>query len=573
MKKAIRIIIPIILALTIITCTCWYLFDYDREFTRDMLLNCARFSESQGRHNIAAWFYNQAYSQAGDNDAVAYELAEQYKSSGNFTKAEYTLANAISDGGGVELYIALCKTYVQQDKLLDAVNMLNNITNEEIKQQLDALRPSAPVSVPEPGFYSQYISVSLESEGNTIYASTDGSYPSLADPEYGEPIALKDGENTIYALSISENGLVSPLSIFAYTIGGVVEVMDFADPAIEVSVREALGVDKKEKILTNNLWTIKEFIIPQDAKSYADLKHMPFLEKLTVSKGVGSELNNISHLSNLTDLSITDTNVSQDTLKAIAALPLLKKLTLTNCGITGISPLKDAVDLEYLDLNNNTIRTIDAINSLTKLQELDLSHNAVKSLKALSATTTLTKLNLSSNDIHSLAPITNLAGLKWVDASTNAITDLGEIGNLSALATLSLRNNKLTSIDALQNCSALTDLNISSNQLTNIDAVKKITNLMYLDCSYNKLTDLPDFKKDCELVTINASNNKISSLNKLSGLKQLNNVNMDYNENISSVSPLSKCHKLIEVNVYGTKVTDVSELTEQSIIVNYNPIN
>ena len=573
MKKAIRIIIPIILAIAIIACTCWYLFDYDREFTRDMLLNCARFSESQGSHNLAAWFYNQAYSQAGDNDAVACELAEQYKSSGNFTKAEYTLANAISDGGGVDLYIALCKTYVQQDKLLDAVNMLNNITNEEIKRQLDSLRPSAPVSVPEPGYYSQYISVTLESEGNIIYASTDGYYPSIEDPQYEDPITLKDGENTIYALSISENGLVSPLSIFAYTVGGVVEVMDFADPAIEDSVREVLGVDKKDKILTNNLWTIKEFTIPQDAKSYADLKHMAFLEKLTVNKGVGSELNNISHLSNLTELSITDTTVSQDTLEVIAALPLLKNLTLANCGLTGISPLKDAVDLEHLDLNNNTIRTIDAISSMIKLQELNLSQNAVKSLEALSGNTTLTRLNLSTNDIHSLAPITNLAGLKWVDASTNAITDLGEIGKLSALATLSLKNNKLTSVESLQNCSTLTDLNISSNQLSNIDAISKITSLMYLDCSYNKLTELPSFNKDCQLVTINASNNQISNLERLSGLKNLNNVNMDYNENISSISTLSKCPKLIEVNVYGTKVTDVSALTEQSIIVNYNPTN
>ena len=32
--------------------------------------------------------------------AGAIELAEQYKSSGNFTKAEFTLSNAIADGGG-----------------------------------------------------------------------------------------------------------------------------------------------------------------------------------------------------------------------------------------------------------------------------------------------------------------------------------------------------------------------------------------------------------------------------------------------------------------------------------------
>lgn len=573
MKKIIRIILPIFLSLVIITCTCWYLFDYDKDFTRDMFLTLARFSESKGNHNVATWLYNQAYAQAGDNDAVACELAEQYKSSGNYTKAEFTLSNAIADGGGIDIYIALCKTFVEQDKLLDAVNMFNNITNEEIKQQLDDLRPEAPVSVPEPDFYSQYISVTLESEGNKIYATTDREYPSIQEDSYVDPIALTDGENTIYALAISDEGLVSPLSIFAYTVGGVVQEMDFADPAIEASVRNLLSVDDDKKLFTNDLWTIKEFTIPNNAKSYADLKHMPFVEKLTISKGVSDELNNISYLSSLKELTIKDTTVTQGALETIAALPLLTKLTLANCGLAGIAPLKNAADLEYLDLNNNTIRTIDAISSMTKLRDLNLSHNAIASLKALSSNTALTTLNLASNDISSLAALSSLTGLKTIDASTNKITKLGKIGNLAVLTTLSLKNNKLESIDELSGCLALTDLNIASNDLEKISAVAKLKKLMYLDCSYNKITGLPSFSKDCELVTINASNNKISSLEKLSGLKQLNNINMDYNEQISSVSVLAECPSLIEVNVYGTKVTSVSSLTEQSIIVNYNPTN
>ena len=47
---------------------------------------------------------------------------------------------------------------------------------------------------------------------------------------------------------------------------------------------------------------------------------------------------------------------------------------------------------------------------------------------------------------------------------------------------------------------------------------------------------------------------------------------MDYNENIKSVEPLANCHRLIRVDVYGTKVTEVTMLTDQSIIVNYNPV-
>jgi Leucine-rich repeat (LRR) protein len=572
MKKTIRILIPIILAITIVLCTAWYLFVYDRAFTRDMLLSFARYSESHGKHSSATWFYNLAYSQAGDNDAVAIELAEQYKSTGNYTKAEFTLSNAIADGGGIDLYIALCKTYVEQDKLLDAVTMLDNITNEHIKKQLDEMRPAAPTASPEPGFYNQYISATVHAQGGTTYVSTDGQYPSTGDTPYSESLQLKDGENTIHALTVAENGLVSPLSIFGYTIGGVIEVMDFADPAVEAEVRKLLNVSADAVLYNNDLWTIKEFTMPAEAKNYADIKHMTFLESLVIEKGTSGQISNFSALANLTSLKITGVSVSQVELNVIASLPLLKNLTLQNCSITGITPLKNITGLEILDLSNNTIRDLSAISGMQNLKELNLQHNAVTDLSALASVPTLTKLDVSYNALTSLAPICSLTGLTWLDAGTNSITELGDISKLTALTYLSVKSNKLTNVSAIAGCTALTDLNISSNQLTDIAKLSALTKMLYFDFSYNQVTKLPAFPKDCELVNINGSNNKLTSLDNLGGLENLNNVNMDYNKDISSVKALAKCPVLIEVNVYATKVKDVTPLTNQNIIVNWNPV-
>ena len=573
MKKTLRILIPILLSIAIILCMAWYLFVYDRPFTRDMLLSFARYGESHGKHTVATWLYNLAYSQAGDNDAVAIELAEQYKSGGNYTKAEYTLSKAIADGGGVELYIALCQTYVEQDKLLDAVTMLDGITNNDIKQQLEQLRPKAPTALPDPGFYSQYISVTISGEGGAIYVSADGQYPSVTQDTYTQPIALTDGENTIYAITVAENGLVSPLSIYGYTVGGVIELMDFADAAIEAEVRALLNVSDTAELYTNDLWTIRSFTVPSDAKAYSDLRHMTFLENLTVENGVSGELHNFSSLANLTDLKITNTAVSQEDLKSIAALPLLKNLTLQNCSLSSVSPLASAKELITLDLNNNAIRAINALAEMKNLQELNLQHNAVTDLSPLSGITTLTKLDVSYNSIASLAPICSLANLSWVDASTNALTDLGPINELSALTYLSVKSNQLSNVSALSSCTSLTELNIASNALTDISALSSLTAMLYFDFSYNQVETIPAFPKNCELVTIDGSNNKISSLDPLNGLKNLNNVNMDYNTEISTVKPLANCPVLIEVNVYATKVKDVTVLTNQSVIVNYNPVN
>ena len=571
MKRTLRIILPVILTITIILCTVWYLFVYDPNFTRDMLLNVARYSESKGSHNTAAWLYNIAYSQSGNSDEVAIELAQQYKASGNYTKAEFTLSNAISDGGGVELYIALCSTYVEQNKLLDAITMLDNITDTQVKQQLESLRPTAPVASPESGFYSQYITVSLACDSGTIYASASGQYPSINEAPYSEPIALIDGENTILALSIAENGLVSPLSIFGYTVGGVIQQLEFSDHAIETSIRSTLNISEDKPLYTNDLWSIKNFEIPADAKNYSDLKDMSFLESLTVNSGKSNDFSFLSSLANLSELVITDTSISQETLTQIAGLPSLKRLTLSDCKLSGIAPLEKATGLTYLDVNNNAIRNIDAVRALLDLQELNLQHNAVSSLAALSPLKQLEKLDISYNAITSLSPVSKLTALTWLDASVNSITDLGQIENLMKLTYVSLSNNQLSNISALSACTSITELNIASNSLTDISALSTLTNMLYFDFSYNQVKTLPKFPKSCELVSINGANNLISSLDQLGGLMHLNNVNMDYNKSISSVKALATCPVLIEVNVYGTKVTNVKSLTEQSIIVNYTP--
>ena len=573
MKKTIRIITAITLIVVILLCSVWYLFIYDRDFTRDMLLNCARSSESRGNHSLAAWFYDLAYAQSDNNDAVAIELAQQYKSSGNYTKAEFTLYNAISNGGGVDVYVALSKLYVEQDKLLDAVTMLNSVSNEQIKQQLDAMRPAAPTSTPEPGFYNQYISVTITVGDETVYFSTDGEYPSTQTDPYCEPITLSDGENTIIALAVNEKGLVSPLSTIGYTVGGVVELVEFSDPAIEKEIRNTLGITDNTEIYTNDLWTITEFAIPSDAKNYADIKHFAFLKKLTVTSGNAEELINISGLSNLTELSITETVVSQEVLGTIAKLPFLSKLTLSNCSLSGIAPLKNAKGLTMLNLNNNTIRTIDSISEMNALQELYMQHNALTDLSAIAGITSLTILDVSHNSITSLAPIAGLTALKEVDANTNAVTELIDLSKLSSLTKLSLASNKLTKIDQLEKCSDLTDLNVSSNQLTDINILSQLSKLATLDFSHNQVTELPAFDKTCALISIDGSYNKLSSLKALGGLEHLNIVKMDYNEAIRSVDTLANCPVLTEVNVYGTAVTDAKKLTSQSIVVNYNPVH
>lgn len=571
MKRFIRIFIPVILALSILLCMGWYLFVYDREFTRDMLLETARYLEKQGSHNAAAWFYESAYSQAGNNEAVAIELAEQYKSGGNYTKAEFTLSGAIADGGGIDVYIALCKTYVEQDKLLDAVKMLASISDPQIKEELDAMRPAAPTASPNPGFYSQYISVSVENDNGTLYVTTDGQYPSLTQTSYTEPITLVEGENTIVAIAVAENGLVSPLSTFGYTVGGVIEEVSFADAAVETAIRTALNVSTNKTLYTNDLWKITDFTVPQDAVSYEDLKHLTFLKTLTIENGKSNDLGFISNLANLASLRIVNTPVSEDSVSAIGKLPMLKELTLSGCGLSSIGGLERATGLNYLDLSNNTLRNIEPLSAMNALTEVNLSHNALVTVAPLSGAKSIAKLDVSHNSLASTSSFASLVSLTELSIANNTLADLSGMGNLTALTHLDLSNNQLAAVAELSACKQLCNLNISSNLLTDISPLATLNAIEDLNFSHNQVPQLPQWDKACALVRIDGSHNFLTGVDALSGLANLNNVFMDYNPDIVSVDALADCPMLIQVNIYGTKVTDVASLVNQSVVVNYDP--
>lgn len=570
MKKSVKIIVPVALALLIIASLFWYCFVYDRAFTRDILLKQARNFSTNGNQSLASWFYDLAYDYTGQDENVAIELANQFKAEGNYTKAEYTLSNAIADGGTVELYIALCKTYVEQDKLLDAVNMLGAVSDPTIKAQLDAQRPAAPTSDPAPGFYSQYIPVTLNSDGGTLYYTTDKEYPSTDNVPYAEPFTLPGGETTIYAVTVAENGLVSPLSVMGFTVGGVIEEVTFEDAAIEQETRRILGVDADEVLYTNQLWTITSFTAPAEASVYNDLSKLIYLESLTINETKIDSLQFLSSLASLQSLDLTGSRFSADELVTVASLPNLQSLTLSNCGLSTIADLGNARNLTYLNLANNTIRNLEPLSTLTNLRELNLQHNAVIDLSALSNLGSLQTLDVSYNSLSSISPIAVCSQLTWLEAGNNSLTDLNSIDKLTSLTHLNVSNNNLTDVGILDNCTALKELSIASNSITDISALAVLTKLETFDFSYNQVTALPAWPDSSTLQTIDGSYNVLTSIDSLKNLQELSHVYMDYNQ-ITSVSALSNCYKLVLVNIYGNAVTGVEALTEHDIIVNYDP--
>ena len=572
MRKFLKFLVPLVLGAAIAASIVWYLFIYDRDFTRDTLLSQARYQDMYGNSRLSAWFYDAAYNFSGHDENVAIELANQYKQSGNFTKAEVTLTQAIRNNPTPELYTALCKTYVEQDKLLDAVQLMENLPEGGIRTALYAQRPAAPTADQEPGYHSQYIDVRLTSEGSKyLFYSTDGSYPTIDGGHYTGKISLPAGETTLYAIAVGEDGLVSPVSILGYTITGVIEEVTFTDPAMEKALRELVGADEDDTVYTDALWAITEFTAPEGVKTYADLSLLPQLTKLTVQ---GKSIDTLEHLRSLARLVVLDLTGSRfpvEDLAVLGNLPSLSTLILAECNLSTLEGLEAARSLTCLNLANNTVRNLTPISQLDSLVELDLQHNAVTDLSALSGLENLAKLNVSYNALKTLSPLGSCIRLRHLEAENNQITSLSGVEKLAALETLALDFNELSNVVALAGNTALKNLSIASNEIEDITCLYTLTELEIFDFSGNlHIGSLPDWPADMPLKTIDGSYNALVSLDVLKSMQSLTHVYMDYNQ-ITNIDALSDCFCLVQVNVFGNAIADVSALRDKDIIVNYDP--
>lgn len=572
MKRFLKVFVPVVLSLVILIGIGWYLLSYDRVFTQDMFLYGARQFAALGNNKVSSWFYDRAYYQMQDYEQISIELADKHLAKGNYTKAEVALNRAIRNGGGKDVYIKLCNVFLAQDKLLDAVELLDKIPDSQLRKEMESLRPAPPTTNHKPDIYNQYISVSLESPGNKLYVNANGQFPSLVKDAYTAAIDLQDGENILFAVSVSDEGIPSTLAVYSYTIGGIVQEIDFQDSLMEQAIRDVLGIQDDRTLFTNELWNIREFTVPEGAQDYTDLQYMIHLQSLTIDGGPSGQLSHIGDLKEIQKLSVKNLNVTSSDMEAVSRLTSLTELTLHSCGVSTIAPLSGLTALTHLDLSNNAIRNISAIASMTELEALYLQRNVIEDLSPLSKCMLLRKLDVSYNTLTSVEPLKTLTGILYLSLNNNSISDISAIAVMTDLKELNVEKNNLSDISAVAQCTKLTYLNVAYNSITDLTPTKDHMFITTLNFSHNSVTDLPAWSTSNSFVTVDGSYNQISSLAVFAGHRSINNILMDYNPDIASVDVLASCYLLIQVDIYGTKVKEAKALQDMSVVVNFTPV-
>lgn len=567
-----KIMIPILVILGLLIGGYWFFILHSPDVTTGILMHLGDSQADSGHYDAAIRYYEWARDLSPENGELSLKLAAVYRQAGNYTKTERTLVRAIQAApDNPELYVMLSSVYVEQDKLLDAQRMLDNIANPDVQQEVNARRPAAPAVSPEGAYYNDYITISFSGDSSdaTFYYTVDGSFPSLLGNAYTEPFVLEAGNTTVCAVAVDSEGLVSPAIYVGYTVAGVVEDVTFHDAALEQTIQDLLHRGNRT-IQTDDLWGITELNLPTEITSTEDLVQFTGLVRLT-----GRDLNELdysflSDLYSLRYLELDHCALTTQNLEQIAACPNLEVLILSSCGLSNISPLESLSSLRVLDLTDNSINSISAISGLSALDELYLGHNALSSLPNMRELKSLRTLDLSYNALDSVTALSGCPTLQRLNVSHNKLVTVRAIGSLPALTFFNGSNNGVRDVSSLSGCKNLETFVMTDNKLTDVDFLSEIPTIRDVNIDYNDVVAVPAFVEDCPLERFSAAHNFLEDLSGLAGLPSLGYVNADYN-NIRDISVLKTCPVLAQVNVYGTYIHSGGVLAEQGVQVFFTP--
>ena len=208
-------------------------------------------------------------------------------------------------------------------------------------------------------------------------------------------------------------------------------------------------------------------------------------------------------------------------------------------GITDLTGLEFATNLEWLKIQGNQISDLSPIEGLTKLDLLDISGNEIIDLSPLAELKNLRHVKVSHNNISDLSPLARLPNLNRFDSWGNPLSDLSPLvglevidicgGNLNLstlekatnLRELYLLGGGISDVSPVAKLTGLTRLRISGNrQVSDISPVAKLPNLKWLALAENNIVDVSPVAKLKNLTWLHVGGNMISDFSPLDGFSK-----------------------------------------------------
>lgn len=562
-------ILKVLLVTIIIAAICVGLFWASRPYQRSSIYHyLAKNAEKSGNDAFAIKMFEQALKTHPSNSKARKDAIEYYKNSNNMSKVEFHLLRGIdAEPGNSFYYEELCRVYVEQGKLYDAVTLLDNIEDAIVSRKLSSLRPAAPIISPQSGAYRGELDITITSSDNSkIYCSVNSDFPTEEDFSDGK-LSPIPGEMNLISVCVNQKGLVSPVSTAAYQYQPEIASITFEDPGVEKIIRSIL-LRPEGDISTGDLRSIDTFsntlnneIV--EIESVVDLHWCSELRFLDFT-GVQDPLSCIESMPYLQTIALTNCNISDPS--SISGIKDLTTLDLSKNIITSLSELKELPNLERLHIRNNAIVDISGIEEFPSLRYLDVGDNAISDISALSDCQNLELLLLDGNRIEDLEALATLTNLNTLDISNNAIIDIEPLSSLTSLTTLAISDNRIEVLEPLSTCVELISLTATKNKITTVDPLASLINLTFLNLSGNTIQNADVLSSCVSLVDLNLSKNFITDISSLATLPNLQQLSIE-NNNIKDLSAFADTPFLKTIYAFGNPVGNTSALEDKAITV------
>lgn len=311
------------------------------------------------------------------------------------------------------------------------------------------------------------------------------------------------------------------------------DIMIGVDSNAVQSIRECTKL--REFILNFSTENANDWAAPYTSVNIEPLQNCTVLEKFTVLNAFN--FTNIEHLSRCTSLTHVDIQCSS---------------------VDDISMLQNCISITHLNLYNTCIIDLSPITSFTNLKSIDFRHTGISDITPLG---TCTQLETIYCDVHTstLNPLKNCKVLKklYIDDCED-ICDISPILTcplikLNLYACHSIRCFPLSFLSTLQNLTIW-----SSNFDGNLKSLSNCINLKYLQLGHcENISDISPIHMCKELTYLCIKQTKVTTLYPFPKIETYS----FSRTRVSNIDVLSQCHCLTNVNMNGTDVSDIYQLS------------
>ena len=275
------------------------------------------------------------------------------------------------------------------------------------------------------------------------------------DPAFTIGSALENDDSVVNDFTLFSSESPSE-ALISYNVS--IHSVAFTDGVGSLSVKELLGISDSDDL---TLGEFKQF--------FADHGDGDISITVTEQSGATKEVTlSIVGSENLKTVEIPDAQLESvvrnqlginEGALTVANLKELVYLYAQGEGITDLTGLEYATNLEGLDVSANDITDVSPIASLTNLTSLTLWGTQISVISGLSSLTNLTYLDLEDNhQLVDISPIESLVNLETLRLSYSAVTDITDVSSLSNLRELYLYGLSLDLSEGSATSSTINDL-------------------------------------------------------------------------------------------------------------------